>query len=393
MKNSSKILLSVIITFFVTSIIVSSLHMYVLNDESGIDYSRLKKVEKIIEDNYINTYDKKAAEDAAVRALISTTGDKYAAYYDEESANKLFGMIDGYYCGIGVEVFANPETNNIEIISALPGAPAEKAGIKGGDIIISIDSKKYNATQIADATAYLRCREEELKEKGSVVIKVKRENELIDIKVDRAKIDYYSVSSSINENILYVRYTGFSEKAYKEFEKIIKENNSQNIKGIIIDLRDNPGGEFNSAIRMCDLFLSDGQIMYTLDKDNNKKVYTADKYSFNAPMVVLVNKQSASAAEIFAGSMKGRNRAVIIGEKTFGKGVSQSIVELNRYDKSEGAVKITSKKNYAPDGKWLSDGVVPDIVVDEDPDYKNIEKDFCYIEAIKYLKANNSVED
>ena len=393
MKNSSKILLSVIITFLATVILVSLCFTYVLNNQTGIDYNRLKKVEKIIEKNYVNTYDVKKAEDAAIRALISSTGDKYAAFYDEEAASDLFGIIDGYYCGIGVEVFANPETNSIEIISAFPGSPAEKAGIKGGDVIISIDGKEYNSTQMANATAYLRCKEEELDKKSSVLIKIKREDTFHEFKVNRAKIDYYNISSFVDNGILYIRYTGFSEESYKDFEKLIKEADEEKIKGIIIDLRDNPGGEFNSAVRMCDLFLKDGEIMYTLDKENNKNVYTADKYSFNAPMAVLVNKQTASAAEIFAGSMKGRNRAVIVGEKTFGKGVTQIIVELNQYDKKEGAVKITSKKNYSPDGKWLNDGVTPDIIVSENPEYTNIQNDSCYITAVNILKENKSVEE
>lgn len=393
MKNSSKILLTVIITFFTTAILVSVCFMFTLDQQTGIDYNRLKKVEKIIEKNYIDDYDVKKAEDAAIRALISSTGDKYAAFYDEESASELFQSIDGYYCGIGVEVFANPETNLIEVISAFPGAPAEKAGIKGGDIIISIDGKEYNSSQMANATTYLRCKEDELDKKSPVLIKVKRADELIDFKVKRSKIDYYNLSSFVKNNILYVRYTGFSEKSYKDFEKLIKDTDEKKVKGIIIDLRDNPGGEFNSAVRMSDLFLNKGKIMYTLDKANNKKVYTADKYSFNAPMVVLVNKHTASAAEIFAGSMKGRNRAIIVGEKTFGKGVSQMIVELDQYDESEGAIKITSKKNYSPDGKWLNEGVNPDIIISDAPDYTNILNDKCYIAALNALKVNKTVEE
>ena len=136
----------------------------------------------------------------------------------------------------------------------------------------------------------------------------------------------------------------------KEFERIVK-NLDSNIKGIVVDVRNNPGGEFTSSIKMCDLFLEDEMIMYTIDKNGKKTVYNAEKGGSSLPLAILVNGSTASASEIFAGSMQANGRATIIGEKTYGKGVSQTIRYINPLDSSEGALKITTCRNYTPDGK------------------------------------------
>lgn len=381
MKRSS-LIYAIIITFIVTNLLTVVLYTYLPFEK--ICSGRIHQLENILENSYIGEFDKQKAEEDAIKVILSSTKDKYAAFYDEEASKELLQVLDGYYCGIGVEVAVNHDENILEIVSVYKDSPAEKGGLRAGDVIVSIDSTTYDGTMLAEASAYLKCSEEELKVKPDVIICVKRNNELKNIKVTREKIDYYKITSFVKDKILYIRYSGFSQRSFKEFESIIKNTDESDLKGIIIDLRDNPGGELGSSIDMCDLFLDNGLIMYTLDKKENKKEYFADEYSFNAPMVVIVNESTASAAEIFAGSMKGRNRATIIGEKTFGKGVSQSLIEFTGPEK--GTVKITTKKNYTPDGKWLNEAVTPDVVVDDKANFTNIEEDSAYLTAVKILK-------
>ena len=383
MKRNS-LIYAIIITFLVTHFLTVALYTYIGFPSGKVCSDRIHQVENIIENSYIGEFDSQKAEEDAIKVMLSSTKDKYAAFYDEEASKELLQVIDGYYCGIGVEVAVNHDEDVLEIVSVYNDSPAEKAGIKNGDKIISIDSIKYDGTMLAKMSSYLKCSEEELKENPDVTICIKRDNEIKNIIVKREKIDYYKVTSFINDKILYIRYSGFSQNSYEKFESLIKNTDESQIAGIIIDLRDNPGGEFISSVNMCDLFLDDGLIMYTLDKKENKKEYFADKYSFNAPMAVLVNESTASAAEIFAGSMQGRKRAAIIGKKTFGKGVSQSLIELNAPEK--GAIKITTKKNYTPDGKWLNEGVTPDVLVDDKANFTNIEEDSAYLSALKMLK-------
>lgn len=383
MKRNS-LIFSIIITSIITHLVTLFLYTHVDIPFINTCNNKIHQVEEIIDSSYVGEFDRKKAEESAIKALLYSTGDKYAEFYDEEASKELLQTIEGNYCGIGVEVTPNIEENLIEILSIQSGGPAEKTGIKAGDRIISVDSINYDATQLAEISLSLKCSEEELKKKPEVTICVKRGSEIKNFTVKREKIDYYKITSFIKDKILYIRYKGISQNSYKEFKTLFKNTDESAIEGIIVDLRDNPGGELNSSIKMCDLFLDDGLIMYTLDKYGNKKEYFADKYSFDTPMVVLVNDKTASAAEIFAGSMKGRNRAQIVGQKTFGKGVSQSIIEINGSD--EGAVKITTKKNFTPDGTWINDSIIPDVYVEDKADFTNIEKDKAYLTAVKILK-------
>ena len=156
----------------------------------------------------------------------------------------------------------------------------------------------------------------------------------------------------------------------------------------MIDIRNNPGGEFNSAIELCDLFLEDVTIMYTENKAGDRKYYKAKKGSCKIPMAVLVNGSSASASEIFAGAMKDNKRAVLVGEKTYGKGVSQVVRYLNPLDKSEGALKLTVIKNYSPSGRWINESITPDVEIKTEEIAENIKEDAAFIAAIKELKKD-----
>ncbi len=378
-KISKKTLLTILITFAVTYLFTSVFHPYTA------DFKRLERIMQIIDEQYVGDYSTEKCEDAAINAVLGSIEDKYAVYYDEKNAKETMQNIEGYYYGIGVEVFANTQKNAIEILSVHAGSPAEKAGILQGDLMLSVDGKNYGADELADAVSYIKGNGTEDSLGKSIEIVINRDGEKIPVTLKRAKLGLYVVKSEIVDNICYIRYDGFTRKSLSDFKKIVNSLDEEKIKGIVIDIRYNPGGEFSSVIDMCDLFLDDEQIMYTLDKKGDKTVYTGTKGKKAFPMAVIVSGASASASEVFAGAMQANKRAVIIGEETFGKGVTQSVMYLDRVDKSMGAVKLTTYKNYTPDGRWINEKIIPDIKVKIDKIGTNIREDAAFKAAVDYF--------
>ena len=386
MQNSKKTFLTVLITFFSTLLIIS-ISVFVLSLKYDIPFEKLKKVVGIIQSSYVGEYNGEECEENAINAVLETIGDKYAVYYNEENARKAMQMIEGYYIGIGVEVFANTQKGYIEVISAYEDSPADKAGIKSGDLIKAIDGREYTASQMADAVSYMKGIDVDEALKTSMAITILRGDKETTLNLNREKIDMYKVSSKVIDNICYIRYSGFTAASQKVFKDII-ESLGGSIRGVVVDVRNNPGGEFTSAIEMCDLFLDDEMIMYTVDKKGGKTPYIGKKGSSKLPLAILVNSQTASAAEIFAGSMQANNRAIIIGEKTYGKGVSQTVQYLNPLDKSEGALKLTTCKNYTSDGRWINESILPDIEVKTERIEDDITYDAAFITAVNSLKED-----
>lgn len=386
MKVNRKAAVRFVLTVVCTAAMAAALTLVYVRKTDSFD--RLRRVVSIIENEYIGEFDAEKAEKAAIESVVETMGDKYAAYYDEKEAEQTLDYIEGYYVGIGLEIFADTEADALEVISAYEGSPAYKAGIKSGDVLYSIDKKHYSAKKFAAAAAAMRGDGGSNPEGTSVEIVVLRGEEKLTFNVKRERIELDRVESRTTaDGLCYIRYSGFADNSEKKLEKIIDAIDEKAVSGIVIDLRDNPGGDFDSSINMSDLFLDDGTIMYTVDKKGNKTVYNAKKGACELPLAVLVNGSSASASEIFAGAMKARGRAVIVGEKSFGKGVSQSVNYINMLDRSDGALKLTVCKNYLPDGTWLNDGVVPDInAQDALHEINDIENDKVYRAAAGALK-------
>ena len=381
-KAAAKFVLTVVCTAAVT--VALTLTYIGRTDRLG----RLRRVISIIDKDYIGEFDAEKAEKAAIESVVESLGDKYSAYYEEEDAEQTLNYINGYYIGVGLEIFANTENDTLEVISAYEGSPAYKAGIKSGDVLYTIDKKRYGAKKFAKAAAAMRGTGLENPVGTKVEIVVLRGEEKLTFNIERENIELDRVESKTTaDGLCYIRYSGFAENSEKKLEKIVNSVDKTKISGIVVDLRDNPGGEFDSSINMSDLFLKDGVIMYTEDKKGNKTVYKAKKDACDLPLAVLVNGSSASASEIFAGAMKARGRGIIVGEKSYGKGVSQSVSYINVFDKSDGALKLTVCKNFLSDGTWLNSGVMPDIEAQDTlHEIGDIENDKVYRAAAEALK-------
>lgn len=386
MKNKTKITLAILITFVLTLSLCSFATVRILS-KYRYPFEKLEKVMSIIDKSYVGEYSFEKCEESAINGILEALGDDYAAYYDEKNAKETMQMIEGHYIGIGIEVLANFDKGYIEVMSAFEDSPADRAGIKSGDLIKAIDGTLYKATDMTDAVFYMKGISVENPLDKAIEIVLIRNGEEFSVKLNRAEIDMYKVTYEIIDNICYIRYLGFTIESQKALEDIV-QNLESSVEGIVIDVRNNPGGEFNSAINLCDLFLDDGVIMYTVDKNGKKTEYLAKNGSSKFPLAILVNGSSASASEIFAGSMQARERAVIVGEKTYGKGVSQTVRYLNPLDPGEGALKLTTCKNFTPDGKWINECITPDIVLKNADITPDITKDEAFIAAVESLKKD-----
>ena len=273
----------------------------------------------------------------------------------------------GEFGGLGIEI--GMEAGVVKVISPIDDTPASKAGIKAGDYIVKIGKEQVQGKSLLEAVKLMR---------GpvgtSIDLTIRRKNvkKSLEFKITREIIEVRSVSSELiskDKNLGYIRLKSFNENSDKQFLKSIKkfEKNS-NIKGYVIDLRNNPGGLLNQAINITDFFLDDGEIVSTKGRrlSETRKFFARRGDEVRGkPIVVLINNGSASASEIFAGALKDHKRAIILGESSYGKGSVQSIIPLG----NGGGMRLTISKYYLPSGKSISEvGVTPDIIVEENGD-------------------------
>lgn len=322
------------------------------------------RVFNLIEGNYVDEVNEKKLIIGSVRGLLGGL-DPYSAYLEKEDFKDFQSETLGRFGGLGIEV--TMDDGFLKIISPIEDSPAEKAGIKAGDRIITIDGELVKGLDIVEASKKLRG-----KIGTEIQLGIKREGEqqLLNFKIKRARITVRSVKGRVldqEKNIHYIRVTSFLEKTAKDFAKYINKSLKQSTEGsFIIDLRGNPGGLLKQAVDMVDLFVSEGDIVSTIGRDREKKnVLHATKQTTikgDIKLVVLVDASSASASEIFAAAMKDHKRATLMGIKTYGKGSVQSVIPLESGD----GVKLTIARYYSPNGQTIDKkGVEPNVVLKE----------------------------
>lgn len=342
------------------------------------------KVNQLIEhvkEMYLYEVDEEAMENAIYDAIFESLGDPYAGYYTKEEFEELMQDSEGTYCGIGVAVQAEVDTGYLRVIEAYEGAPAANVGIAAGDLIIAVDDEDIYGVDADLVASRIRG-----KEGTDVKIKIQRGDMKVTYTVTRRVVTIKTVAYEMLENkIGYIQIAQFDVATVKQFEDAIKDLESQGMTSLIVDVRDNPGGRLDSVVNIVDFFVGKGDlVVYTQDKDGKRTDYKgATAYALDIPCVVLVNGNSASASEVFAGAMQDYEIAHIMGTQSFGKGIVQSIVPL-----TDGtAFKITVEDYYTPDGNNIHGiGITPDTVVEFDADaYLNEEKDTQLEAAIDYL--------
>jgi carboxyl-terminal processing protease len=357
-------------------------HEYVFQEEyeraystEGINCSTLNKTLDKISINYVDQEKINIQEmtEGAISGMVKALGDPYTEYFNAEETRNLQESISGKFEGIGLQV--GIKDNQITSISPIKGTPAEKAGMKPKDIILFVDEKSTSEMSLDEAVSLIRG-----KRGTTVKLTILRDESQKDIEIVRDVInvptlDWEIIESQKGEKIAHLTIYHFSETTYQDFKKAAITISNSGIKGIILDLRSNPGGLVSQAINIAGWFLEKGEIAM-LEKDKNGKETqsrTNGPSSFYSyPTVVLIDEGSASASEILAGALKDNNGTLMIGKKSFGKGTVQKIIDLGK----ETSLKITIAKWLTPNGSIIDEeGIFPDVEVEITlEDYKN-EKD------------------
>lgn len=350
--------------------------------------TRIEDAIKMVKSKYIDDIDTEKLVDGAVAGIAEATGDPYTRYMDEEEYSQMLNSGTETYGGLGIHITYDTKSEGIIILGIMPDAPALDADLKIGDVILSVDGT------VVSQKSFYECVDKLKGEAGSEVkLIIKRDNDTLEKTVKREEIIPNNVESDIMDgNIGYIRIWSFDNNVYKQFKTEYEKLKSKNITGLVIDVRNNPGGLVSDTVSILKEMLPKCDIVKLVYKDESERVYKCDgKNQINIPVAVLVNSGSASASEILASAIKDSNTGVLIGTKTYGKGIVQEVQQLD----GKGALSITVAKYYTASGVEIhKNGIEPNITVELPEEYQKSssvprDKDTQLIKAIEYINSKN----
>jgi len=333
---------------------------------------------------YYEDIDQSEAAEGLYAGLVDSLGDPYSQYFTAEDYQDYISSVTGTYYGIGAVLTQDATTKEVSVTRVYAGSPAEKAGVMVGDIILSANGTPVGDMELSEFVTYIRG-----DEGTKVDLVINRDGEEFTITAVRAKLSIPTVESEmLEDNIGYIQITEFDSVTTSQFKDALKVLKKQGMEKLIVDLRDNPGGLVSTVTDILDEILPEGLLVYTEDKAGNREEYNSDSTELGMPLVVLVNENSASASEIFAGAIKDYGYGTILGKKTFGKGIVQVMIPL-----SDGsAVKVTTARYYTPNGNFIHGvGIEPDVELDyeflgEEGEKYDKSLDNQLLKAIELLK-------
>ena len=344
-------------------------------------YSKMETLFQLIKENYYTDVDDEKLLEGAYAGLFSGTGDKYSQYISPEEYESYFGTVTGTFFGVGM-TFQAQDDGSMIVISTVKGSPAEKAGIKEGDLIVSVDGKSTKGLTSSEVRDMVRGEKD-----TEVQVTLSRNGQEYTAKMVRREMPEMTVYSSMvdNSNIGYIEITQFGDNTGNEFKTAMKEIAAEGAEAFILDLRYNGGGIVNSAVSVADELMDAGTVVYAVDKQGNRKNYTTVNGRTDMPFVILVNEYTASASEILAAGVQDNKEGIIVGTKTYGKGIIQ---ETQGYSDGS-AVTLTMWEYFSPSGKTIHGvGVVPDY--EQDLPLDAVE-DVQLLKAIEVLTENQGI--
>lgn len=386
MKNKKGFLQGALVGALVTLLILSLASCGLLLGNRDViskkTEKKLSELRGLIDRQFLGNVDEEALTEGIYKGYLEALDDPYTVYYDEEETKELNESLSGEFSGVGALLSQDRETGIITLIQIYDDSPAMKAGLKNGDILYKVEGKEVANLELNEVVRTIKG------EKGTEVnLTVLRgsKGEEITVTAVRDIVKKQTVAyEMLDEKIAHLTITEFDTVTYEQFTETLDILNEQNVKGMIIDLRGNPGGSLSTVCDMLDEILPKGLLVYTEDKSGKRKEYTSDaKDRLEVPLVVLIDGGSASASEIFAGAIQDYEKGEIVGSQSYGKGVVQSLYNL----KDGTCVKLTVSEYFTPKGRSINGkGITPDVEVKYEYNEENPEADNQLDKAVEVLK-------
>lgn len=348
----------------------------------GTGNSKMRLLNTLIDQYYAGEVDEEKLEQGIYKGYIEGLDDPYSAYYDEEETRQMTEMATGEFAGIGVLISQDKNTGVLQAVQVYEDSPADKAGIQDGDIFYKVDGEDITGQDMSVVVEKIKG------EEGTTVQLTMLRGETLqekDFTVEREIIEQQTVQSEMKEeSVGYIRITEFASVTYEQYKEALENLESQGMERLIVDLRNNPGGNLKTVCEILDLMLPQGLIVYTEDKNGEREEYRSDEeHVFEKPLVVMMNGNSASASEIFAGAVQDYGTGQIVGTQSYGKGLVQQMFDLQ----DGTSVKLTIAEYFTPKGRNINGiGITPDIEIEYECDEQKPDRDNQLEKAIETVK-------
>ena len=321
---------------------------------------KAKYIEETVKESYTGDIDDDQMEEYMYKGMMASLGDPYSAYYTSEEYEELTTETTGSYEGIGVVMQQDVNTGEVKVVRCYEGAPGEKAGLLPEDVLVEVNGESVSGMELSEVVDKVKNSQDQV---AHLTIAREGESEYLEIDVHLEEVNIPVVQSEmLEDNIGYIALYEFTEQTEPQYMEAFEALKDQGMERLIIDVRNNPGGLLTSVCDILEDILPEGLIVYTEDKNGEREEYTCDgENELDIPLAVLVNGNSASASEIFAGAIQDYSKGTIVGTTTFGKGIVQSLIPFN----DGSAIKTTTAKYYTPSGKCIhGTGIQPDVEVE-----------------------------